>query len=225
MKSNRWINLQSNILLNECNGGNTKLLGEGIFSADERQMLEFFENLPATTSVSTTSSATTASSTQSSTIIPRTCAKTRLVPDQQWSIASFEVMENGITDCQFDRARNCLLKYVYGDKWNITTRNCSETESQTTIEEVLTTTILPESTIITTVMPEQNITEQSLREQGTTYVIAENNKVIETTTLPQTTYTIFPILMANASSNIDGYVIQILLFTYAIRLSKIDRRK
>ena len=134
MKSNRWINHQSNILLNECNGGNIKLLGEGISSADERQMLEFFENLPATTSVSTTWSATTASSTQSSTISPRTSAKTRLVPDQQWSIASIEVMENVIADCQFDKARNCLLKYVYGDNWKMTTRNCSKTESQTTTE-------------------------------------------------------------------------------------------
>ena len=180
-------------------------------------MLEFFENLPATTSVSTTSSATTASSTQSSTISPRTSAKTRLVPDQQWSIASIEVMENDITDCQFDKARNCLLKYVYGDTWNITTRNCSKTESQTTNEDVVTTTVLPESTIITTVKPEQSTTEQSLPEQGTTYIIADNNNRFETTTLPQTTYTIFPIFMANAAFNIDEHIIPILLLTYAIR--------
>ena len=160
-------------------------------------MLEFFENLPATTSVSTTSSGTTASSTQSSTISPRTSAKTRLVPDQQWSIASIEVMENGITDRQFDTV--------------------SESESQTTTEEVLTTTVLPESTIITTVKPEQSTTEESLPEQGTTYIIADNNNRFETTTLPQTTYTIFPIFMANAAFNIDEHIIPILLLTYAIR--------
>ena len=185
-------------------------------------MLEFFENLPATTSVSTTSSGTTASSTQSSTISPRTSAKTRLVPDQQWSIASIEVMENDITDCQFDKARNCLLKYVYGEKWNTTTRNCSVNESQTTNEDVVTTTVVPESTIITTVKPElstteQSKTEQSLPEQGTTYIIADNNNRFETTTLPQTTYTIFPIFMANAAFNIDEHIIPILLLTYAIR--------
>ena len=178
-------------------------------------MLEFFENLPATTSVSTTSSATTASTTQSSK--PWTSGKTRLVPDQQWSIASIEVMENVITDCQFDKARNCLLKYVYGDKWNITTRNCSKTESQTTNEDVVTTTVVPESTIITTVKPELSTTEQSLPEQGTTYIIADNNNRFETTTLPQTTYTIFPIFMANAAFNIDEHIIPILLLTYAIR--------
>ena len=216
MKSKRWINLQSNILLNECNGGNIKLLGEGISSADERQMLEFFESLPTTTSVSTTSTATTESTTQSSTINPWTSAKTRLVPDQQWSIASIEVMENVITDCKFDKARNCLLTYVYGNKWNITIRNCSKTESQTTSEDVVTTTVLPESTIITTVIPEQSTTDQRLPEQGTTYMIADNN-VIETTTLPQTTYTIFPIFMANDAFNTDGHIIPILLLTYAIR--------
>ena len=217
MKSKRWINLQSNILLNECNGGNIKLLGEGISSADERQMLEFFESLPTTTSVSTTSTATTASKPdQLSTIKPWTSAKTRLVPDQQWSIASIDVMENVITDCQFDKARNCLLKYMYGDKWNITTRNCSEIESKTTTSNVVTTTVLPESTIITTVIPEQSITEQKLPEEGTTYIIADNNNRFDTTTLPQTTYTIFPIFMANAAFNIDEHIISILLLTYAI---------
>ena len=171
-------------------------------------MLEFFESLPTTTSVSTTSTATTASrATQLSTINPWTSAKTRLVPDQQWSIASIDLMENVITDCQFDIARNCLLKYVYGDKWNITTRNCSETESKTSTDDVVTTTVLPESTIKTTVIPEQ----------GTPYIIAANNNVIETTTLPQTTYTIFPIFMANAAFNIDEHIISILLLTYAIR--------
>ena len=153
-------------------------------------MLEFYESLPATTS------GLTSSTTQSSTITPRTTPKTRLPPDQKWSIASIEVMETVITDChRFDNARNCLLKYIYGDKWNITTRNCSDT---TTTTDVVTTTVLPESTIKTTVIPESKPD------------IVANYDV---TTLPQTIFTIFPIFMKNAIIKIGGKIILITLLT------------
>ena len=156
-------------------------------------MLEFFESLPTTTSGSTTSTATTASATQSSTITPRTSAKTRYPPYQKWSIASIEVMETVITDCQrFDKARNCLLKYMYGDKW-VSETNCSDTTT-----DVVTTTVLPESTIKTTVIPESKPD------------IVANYDV---TTLPQTIFTIFPIFMKNAIIKIGGKIILITLLT------------
>ena len=161
-------------------------------------MLAFFESLPTTTSGLTTSTATTASTTQSSTITPKTSAKTRLPPDQKWSIASIEVMETVITDChKFDKARNCLLKYMYGDKWNITTRDCSDT----TTTDVVTTTVLPESTIKTTVIP------------GSKPDIAAKNDVTTTTTLPQTIFTIFPVFIKNAVIKIGGNIILISLLT------------
>ena len=160
-------------------------------------MLEFFESLPTTTSGSTTSTATTASATQSSTITPRTSAKTRYPPYQKWSIASIEVMETVITDCQkFDKARNCLLKYMYGDKW-VSETNCSDTTT-----DVVTTTVLPESTIKTTVIPtiKTTVVPESKPDIAANY---------DVTTLPQTLFTIFP----NAVIKIGGNLILISLPT------------
>ena len=168
-------------------------------------MLEFFESLPTTTSGSTTSTATTASATQSSTITPRTSAKTRYPPYQKWSIASIEVMETVITDCQkFDKARNCLLKYMYGDKW-VSETNCSDTTT-----DVVTTTVLPESTIKTTVIPTIKTTVIPTIK---TTVVPESKPDIaanyDVTTLPQTLFTIFP----NAVIKIGGNLILISLPT------------
>ena len=135
--------------MNECNQGNIKLLGWDLKllndpSAAEEEILEFFEKLPiTTTSASTTWSATTASS-------PETSARTRFVPDQEWSIASIDVKETLIKDFRFENARNCLLKYVYGDKWN-----------------VVTTTVLSEFSMITTVLP----TNYSAIETTTSFTI------------------------------------------------------
>ena len=141
-------NPKSQILLNECNGGKIKLLGWdlkllNVPSAAEEEILEFFEKFPiTTTSASTTWSVTSASS-------PETSARTRFVPDQEWSIAGIDVKETLIKDCRFEKAKNCLLKYVYGDEWNLTIRNCSET----TADDIVTTTVLSESRMITTVLP------------------------------------------------------------------------
>ena len=134
--------------MNECNGGKIKLLGWdlkllNVPSAAEEEILEFFEKFPiTTTSASTTWSVTSASS-------PVTSARTRFVPDQEWSIAGIDVKETLIKDCRFEKAKNCLLKYVYGDEWNLTIRNCSET----TADDIVTTTVLSESRMIPTVLP------------------------------------------------------------------------
>ena len=211
------------------------MLGDDRSSAAELQMLEFFRNLPTTTTLSTpTMSASTATS-------PITSGRTRLIPVKKWSIPSIEMMETLITDCRFKNAKNCLLKFVYGDKWNTTTRNCSETATN----NIVTTTVLSESRMISTVIPTSYsaiettsftilphkfqqafrtsfnaiTTVQPANYNAIATILPTNHSAIETTTpftaLPPTVLPILVPVFVNAAFNIGGHLILILLLTKA----------
>ena len=111
-------------------------------------MLEFLHNMPSTTSGTTemtTSSIITSSASSTdvtTTSRPSTLTKKMKVDSRtiepNWSMPPIEMMETLYSDDRFDDMRECLLKYVYGDKWNITANDCPKT-----------TTVLPEQTMIT----------------------------------------------------------------------------
>ena len=82
-------------------------------------MLEFLQNLPSTTISTTTISTTTSASTLTFELI------TKISPD--WQIPLVDLMENLYSDDRLDDIRKCLLKYVYGDNWNITEIDCPKT--------------------------------------------------------------------------------------------------
>ena len=162
-------------------------------SAAEEEIFEFFENL-STTTASTTWSATTAT-----TLSPETSGRTRFFPKQEWSIASLDVKETLIKDCRFENAKNCLLKYVYGDQWNATTKNCSETAANDIVTTTVHFPVFSESRMISTVLPKSHNAVTTVPPENYTAIVtvlATNHGANETktsfTTLP---FIILPILV------------------------------
>ena len=114
-------------------------------------MLRFFKSLQSTTTISTSYQASSSTPTTPTTITKQN-QRQRTLLEHGWSMPTIELMENLSIDDRFDRARECLLKYIYGDKWAVERRNCPET-----VTDFMTTTVLPEPMMITTVPFDRDI--------------------------------------------------------------------